>query len=157
VEGLILNWHKLYDPVTAFILKSPLHGLLDRNLMLVTVTGRKSGKHYTTPVNYLIDGDTLLTVSLRSRTWWRNLRNGGPIEVRLKGRSVSARGEVCADDNGVTQNLKHYLELAPNIARYMGVQLRPDGQLNCDDIAKAARERVMVQVHLNGGLDAHNN
>ena len=152
-----MNWHKLYDPVTAFILKSPLHGLLDRNLMLVTVTGRKSGTHYTTPVNYLIDGETLLTVSLRSRTWWRNLRSGGPIEVRLKGRSVSARGEVCAEDDSVTQNLKHYLELAPNIARYMGVQLRPDGQLNCDDIAKAARDRVMVQVHLNGGLDASNN
>lgn len=152
-----MNWHKLYDPFTAFILKSPLHGLLDRNLMLVTVTGRKSGKHYTTPVNYLIDGDTLLTVSLRSRTWWRNLRGGGPIEVRLKGATLKGRAEACADDAGVTQNLQHYLELVPQIAKYMGVQLEQNGKPNYEDIARAAKDRVMVRVHLNhGGLDARN-
>ena len=153
-----MNWHKLYDPFTALILRSPLHRLLDRSTMLLTVTGCKSGKHYTTPVNYIVDGDTLLTVSLRNRTWWRNLRGGAPIEVRLKGTTRQGRAEACADDSGVTQNLQHYLELRPQIAKYMGVKLDQSGQPNCEDTARAAKDRVMVRVHLNnGGLHARNN
>lgn len=31
---------------------SPLHGLLSRQLLLVTFTGRKSGKTFTTPAMY---------------------------------------------------------------------------------------------------------
>jgi deazaflavin-dependent oxidoreductase (nitroreductase family) len=152
-----MNWHKLYDPFTALILKSPLHGLLDRNLMLITVTGRKSGKRYTKPVNYIQDGDSLLTVSFRQRTWWRNLRGGAPIEVRLKGATLKAQAQACDDDNGVSQNLQHYLELVPQIAKYFDVKLDQSGKPNCEDIARAAKDRVMVRVHLNGGIDARNN
>jgi deazaflavin-dependent oxidoreductase (nitroreductase family) len=153
-----MNWHNLYDPFTALILRSPLHGMLDRGTMLITVTGRKSGKRYTTPLNYIIDGDTLLTVSLRHRTWWRNLRGGAPIEVRLKGATHQGRAEACADDAGVTQNLLHYLELTPQIAKYMDVKLDQSGQPHREDIARAAKDRVMVRAHLNnGGMHARNN
>jgi deazaflavin-dependent oxidoreductase (nitroreductase family) len=153
-----MNWQKLYNPLMIFILRSPVHGLLDRNTMLITVTGRRSGKSYTAPVNYLTDGNTLLTVSQRHRTWWRNLCGGAPVEVRVKGQTYRALGEACTDDNEVALGLKRYLELAPQIARYIGVGLEPNGQPKCDDLTRAAQERVMVRVHLNnGGMDARNN
>ena len=34
-----------------FMLRSPLHSIVDKKILLVTFTGRKSGKTYTTPVS----------------------------------------------------------------------------------------------------------
>lgn len=62
-----------------FILRSPMHGILSGSTMLITVTGRKSGRPITTPVNYYQKGDTLWVISNRERSWWRNLKGGaGP-------------------------------------------------------------------------------
>jgi len=43
---------------------------MSKRPVLLTYTGRKSGKAYTTPVNYLRDGDTLLVVSSCEHAWW---------------------------------------------------------------------------------------
>ena len=41
---------RLLNPLLAALLRSPLHRLASKNLMLLTVTGRKSGRTYTLPV-----------------------------------------------------------------------------------------------------------
>src|SRR5262249_11219572 len=78
------------NPVVAWLLRSPLHPLLDWGLMLVTVTGRRSGRVYTIPVGYQRDGDGLVVlVSKPSRKqWWRNYRDRRPIGVVLQGRAA---------------------------------------------------------------------
>ncbi len=43
-----------------WMLRSPFHGIVSKNIMLITVTGRKSGKKYTLPVSYVRDGDLVL-------------------------------------------------------------------------------------------------
>ena len=43
---------------------------MSKRPVLLTYTGRMSGKAYTTPVNYLRDGDTLLVVSSCEHIWW---------------------------------------------------------------------------------------
>ena len=48
-----------YNPMTIWLLKSSLHGMISKGVMLVTVTGRKSGKVISTPTNYLREGNTL--------------------------------------------------------------------------------------------------
>ena len=35
------------------LLRSPLHGIVSRSVMLITFAGRKSGTTYTTPISYL--------------------------------------------------------------------------------------------------------
>ena len=40
------------NPAICAVLRSRFHWLLSRGLMLVTVTGRKSGRQYTIPVGY---------------------------------------------------------------------------------------------------------
>lgn len=77
-----------YNPLLILMLRSPLHPLLSGNTLALTYTGRKSGRTYTTPVNYVRDGDRLWATSYRTRTWWRNLRNGVPVSLRLQGREV---------------------------------------------------------------------
>ncbi len=137
-----------YNSVMAWLLRSPMHGVISRNFMLVTVKGRKSGKPYTTPVNYSRNGDTLTVVSQRDRTWWRNLRGGRPVTVRLQGRDWSGSGTVTEDDAGVTSGLAAYLRQNPQLAKYFAVSLDPSGEPLRDDVARAAKNRVVVQIKL---------
>lgn len=130
------------------ILRSRLHGLLSGGIVLVTVTGQRSGKAYTTPVNYLRQGDVLRIVSLRHRTWWRNLRGGSLVTVRLQGQDVKGQGTVIEDDQGVAAGLSAYLQQAPRFAKYLGVTVDSNGQPRSEDVAQAAETRVVVQVKL---------
>src|SRR5678815_4928101 len=86
------------NPAVAWLLRSPLHPLLDWGLMLVTVTGRRSGRVYTIPVGYQQEGDALVVlVSKPSRKqWWRNYRERRPIGVVLRGRAATGHAVVIA-------------------------------------------------------------
>jgi hypothetical protein len=81
------------------VLRSPLHGLLSRRLLLLTFSGRVSGKTFTTPVLYEQEGATLL---LRAGgAWWKNLRGGVAVRVLLRGKGYSGRAEVFAEEAGL--------------------------------------------------------
>jgi deazaflavin-dependent oxidoreductase (nitroreductase family) len=133
------------------VLRSPLHVLLSRSVVLLTVKGRKSGKAYTIPVNYLRQGDLLTIVSLRSRTWWRNLRGGSPVTLHLQGQDVEGWGTVIEDDYGVAEGLKTRIQQAPQYAKYFNVTLDSTGQPRSEDINLAAKIRVVIQVKIKNG------
>jgi deazaflavin-dependent oxidoreductase (nitroreductase family) len=135
-----------YNPMMIWLLRSPLHAVISKNFMLVTYTGRKSGKAYTIPVNYVRNGPVLTVTSYRQRTWWRNLRDGAPVTVRLQGRELHATGEVIEDDEGVSAALMAYLQNAPGSAKFFQVGLDSDGRPEARDILRAARDRVMIRI-----------
>jgi deazaflavin-dependent oxidoreductase (nitroreductase family) len=137
-----------YNSVITWLLRTPLHGILSKHFMLLTVTGNKTGKVYTTPVNYFRQGNTLTIVSLRNRTWWRNLRGGRPVTIRLQGQDMPASGTVFEDDTGVTSQLATYLQRNPQLAKYFSVSLDAGGQPKRDEVARAAKDRVIVQIKL---------
>ena len=78
---------KMSNPVLRVLLRSPLHGALDSSVLLLHVTGRKTGRRYDIPVNYAdIDGRlTVVTIA----AWRINLRGGADVEVTLRGRRRS--------------------------------------------------------------------
>lgn len=127
------------------LLRSPLHGLMSGSMLLIGVTGRRTGRQYVTPVNYLRDGDDLLIFSLRARSWWRNAR-GGAVTLRLRGADVNGRAQVIEDEAGVAETLTVCLGRAPNMARAFSVRLDAQGRPLAEDIARAARERVVIRV-----------
>jgi len=98
-----------------FLLRSPLHGLVSSRVMLITVSGRQTGRLYTTPVNYVRDGDTITVVSRSHRTWWRNLRGGAPVAVRVRGEDLKGVAEVVVDDKEAVA--KALLALHPGTRR----------------------------------------
>ncbi len=130
------------------LLRSPLHSMLDSSMLLITVTGRSSGKVYTLPVNYVRQRDRLTLTSLRSRTWWRNLRGGAEAELVLKGKQVRAQATVLESEQEVATALSEYLGLGPHYARYFHVGLDANKQPLAADIAQAAKERVVVYLTL---------
>jgi len=130
-----------FNPLMTAVLRSPFHALLSRNTMLISVPGRKSGKVYATPVNYVPVGDELWTVSLRKRTWWRNLRGGAAVTLLLRGRSVQTTAQVVETQEDVAKGLGRLVEAAPAYGRYLGV----GGSLEGPALQEAARERVLIK------------
>jgi deazaflavin-dependent oxidoreductase (nitroreductase family) len=131
----------------AFMLRSPLHGVMSGSTMLVTVTGRKTGKAITTPVNYYQEGDTLWVISNRERTWWRNLKGGAALKLRLRGQEVNGFGEVLLDEPAVAAQIGEYVRHLPISARSLGVHMQ-DGQPDPADLARLAQARVMIRIKL---------
>lgn len=81
------------NPLIAGLLRSPLHGVLSRDLLLLTYTGRKTGRRRTLPLSYVELG-TSVYLCTRSSLWWRSLRDGAPVELRLRGRRSGAAASV---------------------------------------------------------------
>lgn len=139
----------IFNPFMILLLRSPLHMLASKSTLLITFTGRRSGKSYTTPVNYALDGDTLYIVSLRGRTWWKNLRGNSQVSIRLMGRNLKATGEVVEDYRSVAIQIMAYLQRVPHYARYFKVRLDKWGYPNPEDVAQVANDRVIIHLRLN--------
>lgn len=83
------------EPVIASLLRSPLHGLLSRDVLLLTYSGRRSGRAYTLPLSYVErDGCLYLCTRPEGSRWWRNLRSQAPVQLRLRGRRLAATASV---------------------------------------------------------------
>ncbi|MFQ6065268.1 MAG: nitroreductase/quinone reductase family protein [Candidatus Bathyarchaeia archaeon] len=116
--------------------------------MLITFTGKKSGKVYTTPVNYINDGGNISVFSLRNRVWWRNLRGGAPVTVRIEGQDLEAFAESIEDKEVVAAGLLAYLQRSSKYAKYFQATLDSNGQPNPEEVARAAQNWVMIRVEL---------
>ncbi|MEZ4861624.1 MAG: nitroreductase family deazaflavin-dependent oxidoreductase [Caldilineaceae bacterium] len=136
------------NPVMKFILRSPWHSMASNEVMLITVTGRKSGKRYTTPVNYIQDEDLLAVLSHSHRTWWRNLRGGAPVMVVLRGKTEKATAYAYDTPDEVVERFYEHLQAAPKYAEIFNVELDEEGQPILASAAAAAAGKVMVDVWL---------
>ncbi len=130
----------------AFVLKSPLHAVMG-DTMLLTVTGRKTGRKIEVPVNYYQEGNNLWVVSRRERTWWRNLLRGGEVTLRLHGRELRGYGETLLTEKEVAGQLAEYVRRVPVSARSLGVRVE-GGTPNGEDLLRAAKERLFIRICL---------
>jgi hypothetical protein len=131
------------------ILRSPLHGLLSHNTLLLSFQGRRSGKIYTIPLRYAQEGETLLCFTRSGNTWWKNLRGDTPVTVDLRGRSLPGVARAVADDQATIKRAMYtFLLQLPRDATYKGVRLTPDGMPNRADISRSARAAVLVWIRL---------
>jgi deazaflavin-dependent oxidoreductase (nitroreductase family) len=141
-----------FNPIIVWLLRSPVHGLMSKNTMLITYTGRRSGRRYTTPVNYLVlstgDERAYIATSQRTRTWWRNFRQEAPVQVQIKGKDLTGKASAIEDEAQVAEILRGYFRQAPQFGRYFGVRIQQDGEPDPEDIRRAAKERVIVKTIL---------
>jgi deazaflavin-dependent oxidoreductase (nitroreductase family) len=147
MNRLIRFLNKLANPALKLILRSPLHSLVSDSVMLITYTGRRSGKTYTTPVNYVRDGDALLVVSTADRTWWRNLRGGAPVIVHLAGKELYGHAESAEDPQAVAEGMLALLRRLPALHKRYKVALTPEGlPERPEQLARATQGKVIIRV-----------
>jgi len=95
-------WNRSGNQLVAALLRSPLHPLASGRLTLITVTGRRTGRQHTLPVAYQESADRLSIPVLwpERKLWWRNLRDGAPVRVRLRGADRTGQAHASVDDHG---------------------------------------------------------
>ncbi len=131
----------------SWVLRSPIHGLLSGGMMLITVTGRKTGRKYTTPVGYYSQGECLWVITSRDRKWWRNLKDGASVELLLKRKPVKAVAEIEIEERSVEERMYEYLRHVPQAAKPMGIRMN-GRQPESTDIARTARDRLFIKLKL---------
>ncbi len=128
-----MTLNDLYNPLVKWVLHSPLHPLMSKSVMLLSFTGRKSGKPYSTPINYVMDGSTITLITKRSRAWWKNLQGGAPVTVVVRGQ------ERCGTADAVIPDDKTILNEIEKV--YAGIPHSVAGKLVSDT--------VVIHVNLN--------
>ena len=137
-----------FNPIIIGLLRSPLHGLFDKNMMLISYNGRKSDKAYTLPVNYVRQNSEVLVMSRRDRTWWRNLRGGAPVKILMQGQWLSGTAVAIEENEAVAEVLTQFLLAAPQVAGYLEIPLDAQGEPDQTAVVAAAADRMMVQIQL---------
>jgi hypothetical protein len=118
------------------LLRLPFPTPISRRLMLITFSGRKTGRIYRQPVSYVVDGDTLLSPG--GGRWKLNLRDGRPIEIRLRGRSRQAWPELVREPAEVGRLLRTMLADNPRLANFVPV-VGADKQVDDGRLANALK------------------
>jgi deazaflavin-dependent oxidoreductase (nitroreductase family) len=131
----------------AWVLRSPFHGMLSNGMMLITVTGRKTGTTYTTPVGYYEEGGYLWIITSRDRSWWRNLQGGANVKLLLKRKPVNGFAETELEGEAVEARMYEYVKHIPQAAKPMKIRVE-NGVANAEDIARTAKDRLFVRIRL---------
>ena len=132
----------------SWLLRSPFHGCISSSTMLITYIGRRSGKEFSTPVNYVRVGANLWVATTSQRTWWRNFKGEWPIKVLLQREQLEGVARAITDPVRVIHTFGEYLSEKPQKAKYFNVTLESDGNINQDDLVREAEQRVMVEIKI---------
>jgi len=90
-------------PVAALATSPRFGRFLNRNITMLTYTGRRSGRTFSIPVAYRRSGDDIVVSANmpEAKTWWRNFLNGGaPLTLRLDDVERTGHGVAEQHDKG---------------------------------------------------------
>jgi len=126
-----------------WLLRHGLMGSLAAEIMVITVTGRKTGRQYSTPIGYLRDGETIIALS-RGSNWFKNAVATGQAQIEIKKQKMNVRVEAVKDQAERERIFELYKrERAKNFARLFGVAVNaPEAELKA---ALATRDFVKMK------------
>jgi deazaflavin-dependent oxidoreductase (nitroreductase family) len=111
-------------PVVRALARTPLHRMLGSRLLVLTYTGRRTGRTYELPVMAAPPGDDLVVVAgwHEGKSWWRNFgEEPREVTVRVGGRRRPFTARRLAPDDG------RYREAVDAYLRTFGVADLPAG------------------------------
>lgn len=130
-----------------FVLRLPFQTPMSRRLMLLSYTGRKTGRSYTIPVSYVQQGDDLLIPG--GGAWKINLENRAAVRIRFRGKEYSAIPEVIRDPDEVEELVTFMMAANPAVGRFIGVPKQADGCPDREKLDEAVRGGfALVRLHL---------
>jgi deazaflavin-dependent oxidoreductase (nitroreductase family) len=124
------------------VLRLPFPTPLTKRLMLVSFTGRKTGKAYQQPLSYVQQDDTLLTPG--GGKWKLNLREDQPVQIRLRGHDVFARPEFVKDPTEIERLIGIMTTANPTVGAFVGAPKGADGRLDRGRLETAVKYGFMI-------------
>ncbi|WP_063735045.1 nitroreductase/quinone reductase family protein [Streptomyces sp. RTd22] len=92
------------------LLRSRLHPLVSRRLMLLTYEGAKSGRTFAIPVAYYRPAPDEVWAFGARTGWMTNFRNRRTVRLRLRGREVRAEATAVEDREQVARLLEELVQ-----------------------------------------------
>jgi deazaflavin-dependent oxidoreductase (nitroreductase family) len=138
----LIHW----PPQAAYALG--LGPLIGRLILLLTTTGRKSGKPRVVPLQYEEDGGKFYLGSSRgvNADWVRNIQANPRVEVRVKSRRFTGTAEVVTDVKRNADFLEVRLKRHP---RMIGAMMKGEGMSatpNRKELEKYAAQLALVVI-----------
>jgi hypothetical protein len=116
--------------------------------MLIRLTGRRTQRVYTIPVRYLKNGDAIWAFTSLETKWWKNLRGGASVTLRIRGEERPYRAEAIADvPYEIRSALGPFLAQFPQDVPYYDIRLGPDGRVSQSDLEKATARTVWIKAY----------
>jgi F420H(2)-dependent quinone reductase len=131
---------KMANPMVDVLLRSPLHAPLDSSVLLLRVTGRKTGRRYDIPVGYT-EVDGRLTI-VTTAGWRVNLRGGGDVEVTMRGCRRAMHALLTEDPAAVAVSYQTIIDRLgwAKARRHLGISTRDGRPPTVLELRDAARE-----------------
>jgi len=130
------------------MLRTPgLQRVIGRSTSLLTFTGRKSGRSYTTPISYSRNGASVILTGHVSRQWPKNVAANPRVRLRLEGTEYEGKARILAREEALPFYVG-LLEDQPLLAKISSVELDADGNADRRQAEAALEETVVVLVDL---------
>ena len=122
------------NPLVMGLLRSRLLFVASKGLMVVSWSGRKSGRHFSIPVGYQTDGDAVIVLlsKPREKTWWKNFREPWPAELLLQRQPRTVVGRWIEPGNAeFFERIEETLRRLPWMGgQFGGIRYDPKSGLN---------------------------
>ena len=141
---------KVVNPIVKVLLRSPLHRLVSKHLMLITFEGRKTGRTYSVVVGrHELDGRLVVPTGTTGRRWRLNFRGGAPVVVTIGGRRLHGRGELVEDSEEVARLHRQLLDrLGLKNARRLGLRVNADRWPTEEELKAILASRGVISIEL---------
>jgi len=124
--------------------------LVGRIILLLTTTGRRSGKKRVTPLQYEMIGDDCYIGAARGvkADWVRNIQINPQVEVRVGAKHFQGTAEIVTDPSKFADFMEVRLERHPRMIGFImerahGLPRRPSRE----QLEGLAKEEAFVIVH----------
>ncbi len=140
------------NPVVRLLLSSPLHVFMSNSLLLLTFTGRRSHRSYTTPLRYVRAAGVIRCFTSRHTQWWRNLQGGQQVYLRVQGRKSRYHADIITEDSQrLREAFQSYLSIFPQDADYHDIRLDANNQPLAEDFDRALQSLVLMEARPDPG------
>jgi hypothetical protein len=138
----------MMNPLVRALLRSPLHVAVDNALLILHITGRRTGRRYDIPVGYVeLDGRLIVTTQ---HTWRSNLRGGADVAVTHAGRRRPMHADLDEQPASVAATLRAVIERIGWRAarRQIGLTIKAGRTPTPTELERAVREYHLATVTL---------
>ena len=145
---------RVANPIMRAVLRLPTHRLVDAHLLLLTFTGRRSGRTYRLPVGYhWVDGRLCV---LTNSGWRVNFRGGRPVVVRHRGEVHRGTATLEEEPDHVADVYERLIgEMGHQQAgRQLGLRINVDRTPTHEELVDAVRSSGLSIVVLDVGVTA---
>ncbi len=124
LQGVGRQFGILANKGVAAAYEAGAYRFMSNQVMLITTTGRKTSRLFTTPLGY-VEGSQYVYAVTRGgdqiSNWFKNVEKNPRVKLQIGERVLTATGEVLQDPDQIKQVLRLFLQHRPNYQRFLGV------------------------------------